>query len=120
MQKSFAQEVGLDSAYSDFKKANKGFWIVLNVTMFFLAVGMIVGTYEVLNMNPTECSGIRIVLWASIILHTCNILVTLINLSGFETVLCNCNMVCGYFMFQFGIFVFMQFTYFESQMYGCM
>lgn len=88
--------------------------------MLFIAVGLIAGTYEVLDMDPIDCGGIRIVLWASVILHTCNIIVTLMNLCGLETKVCNCNMVFGYGIFQMAIFLFMQFTYFESQANKCM
>ena len=76
--------MGLGDAYGDFKKANKAFWIVLNVATLFMAGAFIYFTYYILDENVTDCGGIRIVLLCNIILHTMNILVTLINLSGFE------------------------------------
>ena len=106
--------MGLDNAYEEFKKANKAFWIILNVSTIFLAGGLIYGTYYVLEDSVTDCGGIKLVLWCNIILHTANILVALINICGFETKIFNCNMVCGFSMFEMGIFTFMQVTYFEA------
>jgi hypothetical protein len=60
------------------------------------------------------------VLWFNIMLHTLNLLITLVNLCGYETKLFNCNMVCGISMFQISIFCFMQFVYFEAQDSKCM
>lgn len=74
--------MGLGLAYKDFKKANKTFWLVLNVCTFFLAAALIYGTYYILEENVTDCGGIRLVLWCNIVLHTMNMLVTLINLCG--------------------------------------
>ena len=99
MNKSFVEDFGFDSVYVEFVKANKAFWITLNVATMFLAGALIYGTYYVLEDSVTDCGGIKIVLWCNIILHTTNILVALINLTGFETKLFNCNMVCGYSLF---------------------
>jgi len=118
--KSFVEEMELTSAFVDFRDANKAFWYVLNFTTLLIAGGFIYGTYYILDWNITDCGGIRLVLWCNIILHTINIMVTLINLSGFETKIFNCNMVCGFSLFQSGIFLFMQFVYFEAQGNKCM
>ena len=120
MKKSIIDEMELGSAFVEFRDANKPFWYVLNVATLFLAIGFIYGTYYILDWNVTDCGGIRLVLWCNIILHTMNVLVTLVNICGFETKLFNCNLVCGFSIFQFGIFMFMQFVYFEAQENKCM
>jgi hypothetical protein len=67
--------------------------------MMLFAVGFIYGTYYMLDRDITDCGGIRLVLWCNILLHTINIMVALVNISGYETKVFNCNLVFGFALF---------------------
>ena len=84
------------------------------MSIAFFSMGFLTGTYLVLDNSVTDCGGIRFILWLVIVMHTLNILVTFINLCGLETKIFNSNMVCGFSLFEIGVLIFMQVTYFES------
>ena len=90
------------------------------MSIAFFSMGFLTGTYLVLDNSVTDCGGIRFILWMVIVMHTLNILVTFVNLCGLETKIFNSNMVCGFSLFEIGILIFMQVTYFESQENKCM
>jgi len=95
---SFAEAYQLQSAFERFKKANKAFWYIANITLLFVASGLIYGTFYIVE-NSQDCGNIVFILYVNIILHSLNIMVALINICGFETKVFNCNIVCGLVIF---------------------
>ena len=84
------------------------------MTIAFFSLAFAIGTYFILEMDPTDCSMMGFMLWMVIILHTVNLLVTLLNLTGLEQKLCNSNMVCVFVIFEFTMLIWMQVTYFHA------
>ena len=85
----------------------------------FFSSGLLVGTYFVLEDNDADCGGLRFNMYLIIALHFVNIIVSLLMLLKCEVKLCNSNMICGFFIFEFTMLTFMQVTYFGSQYNRC-
>ena len=105
--------------YKSFIKENKSFWMWFNFTVAFFSAGFMVGTYLVLEDNTSDCANLSFTLYAVVCLHGINILMSLVNLCGLETKICNQNAVCCYVLFEMTILVFMQVSYFSAQYSNC-
>ena len=88
------------------------------ITAFFSA-GFLTGTYFIIDNSINDCANIRLTLYTVIFLHTVNIIIALINLINKEEQLCFSGMICGLFLFEMSILIFMQFVYFDSQGNRC-
>ena len=107
-------------SYKAFKNENKSFWMWFNLTIVLFSLMFLVGTYYVLDWNISDCGNLRLTLYTVIILHSMNIFMCLLNLSGCETRCCNQNMICFFMMFEMGTLMWMQVSYFMSQDRNCM
>ena len=106
--------------YKNFKLQNKKFWMWFNLLVAFFSAGFLTGTYIILNNNQNDCGNLAFNLYVVICLHSLNILMSLINLCGLETKICNQNAVCCFMLFEIAVLVFMQVTYFNSQYNDCL
>ena len=105
--------------YKSFKKENKAFWMWFNLLVTFFSAGFLTGTYLILDNSLGDCGNLKFNLWTVMCLHSMNIFVSLINLCGLETKICNQNCVCVLMIGEAGVLVFMQVTYFNSQYKNC-
>ena len=53
-------------------------------------------------------------------LHIVNTLVCMLNLTGKEVSCCSSNILCGFGLYELGMLIFMQITYFTSQDNFCL
>lgn len=81
------------------------------------SIGLAVGTYLILDYSEFNCdaSNLRLPLWMVFGMHIVNSCETILNLTGFERKLCTTPILCGFFIFQLVVLVYMQVAYFESQ-----
>ena len=104
------------SIYETFTKENRKVWLSFNAFATLVSIGMAVGTYLVLSAEPiVDCGGIRLTLWLVFSLHIVNSVEMFINLTGLEKALCSSFWVCLFMIFEVTILIYMQVTYFESQ-----
>ena len=110
-------------AYIEFKEKNKLFWLWFNLTVILLSVALFVAVHFILKINAESgisCGGLRPVLYCVKIMHLINALICLFFLTGLETKCCTFNLACCLGMFEFGMLVVMQITYFTSQDQYCL
>ena len=90
----------------------------------FISLGLGIGSYFILDNNNknnlSSCGGLKEALYAVMSMHAVNTMLSLINLCGCETWCCSSNLVCGFAIFEIGMLVFMQITYFTAQNYYCL
>lgn len=103
-------------AYAQFIKENKGPWLTFNICMTLGSIGLAVLTYFILQWQPNNCdsSNLRLPLWMVFGMHIVNAVETLMNLTGLEAKVCTNPILCGFFIFELVILVYMQISYFES------
>ena len=106
--------------YKNFRKENKQFWMWFNFLVSFFSVGFMVGTYLILDNSQQDCSNLTMSLYLVVCLHALNVIMSLVNLCGVETKICNQNMVCCIVLFEVTMLVLMQVTYFSSQYNNCL
>ena len=95
------------SAYEKFTVENKKPWTLFNIFTTLGSIGLAVGTYLVLLNQEEDCAGMKTALWMVFVMHIVNIFETLFNIAGLEKKLCNGYMVCGFFIFELTVLVYM-------------
>jgi hypothetical protein len=61
----------------------------------------------VLYYQEEDCSGLKTALWLVFFMHIVNCFETLINLAGLEKKVCNGYMICGFFIFELTVLIYM-------------
>ncbi len=102
------------SAYDRFLVDNKKPWIWFNILTTLGSIGLAVGTFLVVWRQREDCGGMKTALWLVFIMHIVNALETLLNLTGLERKLCTSFMMCGFFIFEVTVLIYMQVVYFEA------
>ena len=105
--------------YKYFIRENKSFWMWFNLITVFLSLAFIIGTYFILDSNPSNCASLRFILYATIFLHGMNMIIALINLTGKETKICTSNCVCVFSIIEVVLLIWMNVAYFDAQVKGC-
>ena len=113
MKKLLGEEEEED-AYVKFVRENKKFWVTFNVLTSLGSIALAVGTYLFLDYFPDDCEeqNIRLPLWFVFGMHIVNAVETIMNLTGLEMKICKGWVVCGFFIFEVTILVFMQVAFF--------
>ena len=67
-----------------------------------------------MQWEDADCdeSNLRLPLWMVFVLHIINGVETLMNIIGVEKKLCNTPILCGFFIVEFTVLVYMQIAYF--------
>ena len=107
------------SRYEEFLEEHKRFWILFNVCATLGSIGLAIGTYFVVTDADYDCNSLKFTLWLVFALHVVNTIETIMNLTGLEGRYCSGVMMCGFFIFEITILVYMQFVYFESRVAEC-
>ena len=102
--------------YEKFKKQNRSFWLVFNLIAIVLSVACAVGTFLILFSDEERCllASLNIALALVLSLHVVNTIEFLLNLTGLEVWCCNGTVMCGYFIFELTILIYMQVIYFQA------
>ena len=105
------------SAWNEFKKENKAFWMWFNLSVVFFSAGFMAGTGFILTEDQ-GCVSLDVVLYFIVALHTVNIVIGFINLIGKDDI-CFSGLICGLALFELGVLIFMQIGYFEAMDKRC-
>ena len=100
--------------YKYFIRENKAFWMWFNLLVVFLSLAFIVGTYFILDSNPSNCASLRFILYATIFLHGMNMIIGLLNLTGKETKICTSTCVCVFSIIEVILLIWMNVSYFDA------
>ena len=101
------------SAWNEFKKENKKFWMSFNLTVVFFSAGFLAGTGFIITSNDQSCVSLNVVLYFIVALHTVNIVIGFVNLIGKDDI-CFSGLICGLALFEIAVLIFMQIGYFEA------
>ena len=107
------------TAYEHFTKDFKTQWLWFNFLMTLGSIGLAVGTFLITWYQDYDCGGIKAALWLVFIMHIINCFETVLNLGGLEKRFCSGMMLCGFFIFEITVLVYMQVIYFESMRLDC-
>ena len=105
--------------YIKFTEDNKACWMWVNLGIMAVSSILATGSYMVLNGNPIECAGIRLVTWFITGLHLVNFLASACCLCGLEKKFGSTWMLYFFVLFDGIILVWANVTYFKSQADNC-
>ena len=109
----------MPKAYIKLTVKHKSFWMWANLIGILQSAGMGTGTWIVLDHNPEDCAGIRLVTWCLLAFHTVNFLACSMALCGLEKRVCNNLGLTGFIMFDAVLLIWTQVTYFYAQSRNC-
>lgn len=74
-----------------------------------ISLGSAVGTYLVLTIEEPTCKlgSLKLALWLVFSLHLANVTEFFFNLTGLDVKCCNQQLLCGYFIFEVTVLVYM-------------
>ena len=109
-----------ESLFETFVKENKTFWLCFNFWAIVISIGLAIGTYLVVTSATEDCSTLKNTLWLVFIMHIVNLVETLFNVTGLDKKLCSGQLLCGFFVFEVTVLVYMQVSYFEAMAQNCL
>ena len=109
-----------ESLFANFVNENRRFWLCFNFWAIVISIGLAVGTYLVVTSATEDCSTLKNTLWLVFIMHIVNVVETLFNVTGLEKKLCTGQLLCGFFVFEVTVLVYMQVSYFEAMAQNCL
>jgi hypothetical protein len=113
------EKYGLPKGYLRMTIRFKTFWLWFNIIAIVASAALAITTYMILDSNPEDCSGIRIVTWCLFVLHITTFVFSSMALCGLEKRLCSTPIFIVFVMFNVVILIWTQTTYFSSQKIGC-
>ncbi len=116
---SEVEEPKKESLFEKFVNENRRFWLCFNFWAIVISIGMAVGTFFVVTNSYEDCSTLKNTLWLVIIMHGLNFLENLLNLTGLDKKICSGQVLCGFFVVELTILIYMQVSYFEAMQQGC-
>ena len=105
---------------------NKSFWTWFNFFVSVLSIVLAVGCWYVQKINHesgTSCGGLKGTIWITFFMHIVNSVIGIINLTPLYKCFWNLlpsTVALGLILYEIGMLMFMQFTYFEAQNASCM
>ena len=102
------------NAYDLFLENNRKEWLWFNFIGIILSILCAIGTALVVSYESGTClvGNLKIALWLVFAMHIVNTIEAFINLFGCEKKICTGMMMCGFFVFEITILVYMQVIYF--------
>ncbi len=95
------------NAYANFLVENRKPWLWFNLLATLGSIGLAVGTFLVVWNQREDCGGLKTALWLVFAMHIVNTFETILNLTGLEKKLCTGFIVCGFFIFEVTVLVYM-------------
>lgn len=104
-------------AFRKFIAQNKKAWLKFNIVVFIMSVVFIVMNVFVGKINDSlnegkECGNLSAVRIIDYVLHSANVIISLINITGKQVHLCHANVILGVFLFEFVMLGWKQLIYF--------
>lgn len=107
-------------AFRKFVAENKKAWLKFNTVVLIVSILFIVCNFFVGRLNETKnegatCGNLSGVRYIDYVLHSVNVIITIINLTGLNAKLCHGNIVLGAFIFELIMLGWKQLIYFQAQ-----